>query len=441
MQTTSQRQHPDQITKTSTEPGAREWAGTAMMLGSALSNQVGAATGALAFPVLGPAGVVAVRQWIAGIVMLLTGRPRWRSFTWAQWWPVLLLAAVYGTMNLSLYSAIDRLGLGLAVTLEFLGPLAVALATSRRRADLACALVAGAGVVALTRPRPTTDYVGIGLGLLAAACWAGYILLNRLIGRRLPGTQGSATAAGLSALVFVPIGIVVLIRHPPTITALACAATAGILSSAVPLMVDLLALRRVPAHHFGIFMSANPVLAAVIGLVILGQSLTWSAWLSIGAIVAANVASSTHGEDHRHGQDGRADDPGHAQALSQDDGREDGTGERFKQGQQGGGAGGGGPQTAEIQRVGHGGRAGAQGDEQADDCRARPEAHPSDGRRQRHQGQAADGKAEAGYGQLVEPRHRPGRGQGDRGEACRREHGHARARQDGGLAVPRRQPH
>jgi inner membrane transporter RhtA len=205
---------------------------------------------------------------------------------------VLLLAAAYGTMNLSLYSAIDRLGLGLAVTLEFLGPLAVALATSRRRADLACALVAGAGVIALTRPRPTTDYAGIGLGLLAAACWASYILLNRLIGRRLPGTQGSAAAAALSALAFVPVGIMVLIRHPPTVIALACAAAAGILSSAVPLLVDLFALRRVAAHYFGIFMSINPVLAAVIGQVVLGQSLPWSAWLSIAAIVAASAVSS-----------------------------------------------------------------------------------------------------------------------------------------------------
>ena len=372
---TSGRQH---VATVGPEPGRRDWAGSAMMFGSALSNQLGAATGALAFPVIGPAGVVAVRQWIAGIVLLTVGRPRLRSFTWAQWWPVLLLAVAYGTMNISLYSAIDRLGLGLAVTLEFLGPLAVALATSRRHADLACALVAGAGVVALTRPRPATDYAGIGLALLAAACWASYILLNRLIGRRLPGTQGSATAAGLSALVFVPVGIMVLIRHPPTVTALACAAAAGILSSAVPLLVDLLALRRVPAHYFGIFMSVNPVLAAVIGLVVLRQSLSWSAWLSIAAIVAANAASAVgsvtktssiatagsitrpgpdtsrtvairaYGQDHRHAEDGRAGHPGRAQPFSQDDGRQNGAGEGFKQGQQGGRAGGGGPQAAEI---------------------------------------------------------------------------------------------
>ena len=282
-------------------------AGCALMIGSAASNQLGAATGALAFPVIGPAGVVAVRQWMAAIVLLAAGRPRLRSFGWPQWWPVLLLAAVYGTMNLSLYTAIDRLGLGLAVTLEFLGPLGVALAgperrptalagperrpTARRRVDLGCAALAGVSVVVLTHPRPSTDYLGVGLGLLAALCWASYILLNRLIGTRFPGAEGSGAAAGLSGLVFVPIGIVVLLRHPPTLAAVGCAAAAGIGCSAVPFLADLFALRRVPAHFFGIFMSINPMLAAVSGLVILGQSLAWSGWLSIAGIVAANLIS------------------------------------------------------------------------------------------------------------------------------------------------------
>lgn len=270
----------------------RDRRGVATMLGSALSSQLGAASGSLAFPVIGPAGVVAVRQWVAGIILLAVGRPRIRSFTWSQWWPILVLAAVFGTMNLSLYTAIDHLGLGLAVTLEFLGPLTVALAGSRRRTDLACAAVAGVGVVVLARPEPTTDYVGIALGLLAAACWASYILLNRTIGRRLPGAEGSACAAGLSAVFFLPIGIAVFLRHPPTAESLICAVGAGILSSAIPFLADLFALRRVPAHLFGIFMSANPVLAAVVGLVVLGQSPPWVDWPAIGAIVAANSVSA-----------------------------------------------------------------------------------------------------------------------------------------------------
>ncbi|MDA3643154.1 EamA family transporter [Saccharopolyspora indica] len=270
-------------------------AGFAMLLGSGLSNQLGAAIGSMAFPVIGPAGVVAVRQWIAAVLLLGVGRPRLRAFTLSQWRLVLSLAAVFATMNLSLYAAIDRIGLGLAVTLEFLGPLAVALAGSRRRLDLACAVIAAAGVVVLTRPQPSTDYVGIGLALLAAVCWAGYILLNRAVGRKLPGAQGSAAAAGISGLVFVPVGVLVLLHNPPTAGALLCAAGAGLLASAVPFLVDLLALRRIPAAAFGVFMSVNPVLAAGVGVVVLGESLQVVQWLSIAAIVAANAISVTSG--------------------------------------------------------------------------------------------------------------------------------------------------
>jgi inner membrane transporter RhtA len=264
-------------------------AGVALMLGSGLANQTGAAVGALAFSVIGPIGVVAIRQWVAGVILLVVGRPRLRSFTWRRWWPVLALAAVFATMNLSLYTAIDRLGLGLAVTLEFLGPLAVALGGSRRPTSLACAVLATAGVVVLARPQPTTDYVGIGLGLLAAACWAGYILLNRTVGARTSGVEGSAAAGALSAVVYVPIGIAALLTYPPTLSAVACAAAAGLLSSAVPFLADLLALRRVPAHFFGIFMSVNPVIAAAIGSAVLGETLAGFDWLAIALIVTANT--------------------------------------------------------------------------------------------------------------------------------------------------------
>ena len=267
-----------------------------MMLGSGLSTQVGAATAALAFPVIGPAGVVAIRQWVAGVVLLAIGRPRFRSFTARQWRLILSLAAVFATMNLCLYASIDRVGLGLAVTLEFLGPLGVALAGSRRKLDLYCALAAAPAVVVLTRPQASTDYLGIALGLVAAACWACYILLNRAMGRELPGVQGSGAAAAVSGLAYVPIGIVMLIKHPPTLATVAYALTAGVLSSAVPFLMDVLALRRVPAQFFGVFMSVNPVLAALVGLVMLHQQLDHWSWAAIGVIVTANaVAASTTG--------------------------------------------------------------------------------------------------------------------------------------------------
>src|SRR3984957_12250720 len=190
--------------------------GIALMTGSAASSQLGAAIAVLAFPVLGPAGVVAVRQWVAGALLLVTVRPRFAALTREQWRPVLALALVFATMNLSLYAAVNTIGLGLAVTLEFLGPLSVALLASRRALDLGCALVAGGAVVVLARPQPSTDYAGIALALLAAACWAGYILVNRVVGARVPGAQGPAAAAGLSALLYVPIGIWMLATHPLT---------------------------------------------------------------------------------------------------------------------------------------------------------------------------------------------------------------------------------
>jgi inner membrane transporter RhtA len=136
------------------------------MLAGAAGSQTGAAVGAHAFPAIGPAGVVAVRQLVAAVVLLSVARPPLRRLTSWQWRPCLVLAAVFATMNLSLYSAIERVGLGLAVTLEFLGPLTVALIGSRGLRDLAFALMAAIGVYVLVLPGPSSDFVGSRWG-----CW------------------------------------------------------------------------------------------------------------------------------------------------------------------------------------------------------------------------------------------------------------------------------
>jgi inner membrane transporter RhtA len=261
------------------------------MTGSALSAQAGAALATQAFPALGPAGVVAVRQWVASALMLATVRPRFWAFTARQWRPVLALALVYAVMNVSLYMAIDRIGLGLGVTIEFLGPLAVAVAASRRAADYGCALLAGAAAVVLSRPEPSTDYVGISLAVLAAGGWGGYIVMNRIMGTRFTGVEGSAVAGSLSALLYVPVGIWMLATHAVTGTAVLHAALAGILCTVVPMTADFRALRKVPARFYGVFMSINPLLAALIGLIVLNQSLGLIDWVAIAAIVTANVVS------------------------------------------------------------------------------------------------------------------------------------------------------
>lgn len=268
---------------------SRRAAGIALIIAGAASNQVGAGIGALAFPVLGPVGVVAVRQIVAGVVLLPVVRPAIRAVTRRQWSLLVALAAVFGLMNLSLYLAIERIGLGLAVTLEFLGPLMVAILSSRRRIDLLCALAAGAGVVLLAGPGRSGDLLGIGLGLVAAASWAAYILLNREVGRALPGLQGTTIACGITAAVWLPIALCWFALRPPTLSALAIAVACGVLCSVVPYAADVAALRRVPIGAYGTFASVHPVLAALAGWAVLDQRLAPIEWLAIGLIVVSNV--------------------------------------------------------------------------------------------------------------------------------------------------------
>ena len=270
----------------------RRGVGIALMLTSSASNQAGAALGAMAFPTVGPVGVVAIRQFVTAIVLTPIVRPRFRGLCRDQWLPILGLVVVFSVMNLSLYAAIERIGLGLAVTLEVLGPLTVAIASSRRAVDIVCAAVAGVGVVVLTSPGPTTDYVGVGLALLAAIAWGSYVLLNRAVGQRLPGLQGTAVASVVTAGVWFPIAVVWFASHAPTAAGLGLAVACGLMSSMVPYVADLLALRQVPAHMYGSFTSINPVWAALAGWLVLGQALDLNQWLGIGLIVASNVAVS-----------------------------------------------------------------------------------------------------------------------------------------------------
>lgn len=279
------------MTTNQDHPTSRRLAiGVATMLGTATSNQLGAAIGSLAFPAIGPAGVVAMRQWVGALVLLPVVRPDVRGYSWRQWWPILLLAVSFGTMNLALYTAIERIGLGLAVTLEFLGPLGLALLAARSRLGAVCAVIVAGGVVLLADPQPSTDWFGIGCGLVAAVSWAAYILLNRTIGLRVPGMAGTAVALSCSAILFVPVGIVVFIAHPPSVELLALGLAAGVLASAIPYAADLVTLRRIPTQLFSVLTSVHPLMAAIIGLVVLGQQLAWNEWLGMAIIVLTNAA-------------------------------------------------------------------------------------------------------------------------------------------------------
>lgn len=288
---TAQLEAPAPATTTLTGTGLT--GGLATMMAGAASNQIGAAVGAHAFASIGPAGVVAVRQVVAAAVLLPVARPPLHRFRWSQWWPTILLGLVFAVMNLTLYTAVDRVGLGLAVTLEFLGPLGVALAGSRTRIDLICAVGAGVGVYVLVLPHGGSDWFGIGCGLLAAVCWASYILLNRLLGQRLPGLQAPAAATTVSVLLYLPVLGWLIGSGRMTGAGLLFAVGAGVFSSVIPYAVDLVALRRVPPRFFGVVMSVHPVFAALAGLILLGEALRTHEWFGILIVVAVNVLAVT----------------------------------------------------------------------------------------------------------------------------------------------------
>ncbi|MEP7024053.1 MAG: EamA family transporter, partial [Actinomycetota bacterium] len=224
-----------------------------------------------------------------------------------------------GVMNFSIYQSFARIPLGIAVTVEFLGPLAVAVATSRRLIDAAWVVLAGSGVALFAHGGTTLAsggvpgsaggsglaVTGIAFALLAAACWAGYILLSRSTGQRFSGSSGLVIAMIIAAVVVTPPGVAegnaALLR--PGV--LAEGVLIGLLSSVIPYAFELQALRRVPARVFGIWMSLEPAVGAVIGLILLSQSLAPREWIAIGCvtIATAGAARSAAGDAQAHPPD------------------------------------------------------------------------------------------------------------------------------------------
>lgn len=272
-------------------PIRRDRLDAAAVVGGAASVQVGAALGATIFPLVGPAGVVALRQAFAAAALLAVSRPRLRGLTWARVRPAIALGAVLVVMNVAVYAAVERIGLGPAVTLEFLGPLALALLATRRRLDVACAVMAAAGVALLTGSVPGIDLLGILLALTAAAAWAGYIVLSQRAGRTLPGVQGTAIASLVAAVLTSPLLVFALVSLEPheIVLVVAIGAAAALLSSALPYSIDLVVLRRMPRQRFGVLQSVHPAAAALAGLVVLGQALAPWQVAGLALITVANA--------------------------------------------------------------------------------------------------------------------------------------------------------
>jgi inner membrane transporter RhtA len=259
--------------------------GVALVVAAVTSLQFGAGFAVTLFDELGPAGAAFLRQAIAALVLLAVWRPSFRRN--------LRLAGAFGVvlglMNLCIYEAMDRIPLGIAVTIEFWGPLAVAVALSRRLLDLLWVALAAAGILLLADPGGSLDAAGVAFALAAGGLWALYILLSARVGAVFPGGTGLAIAMVFAALVTLPAGAGADLLRPEL---LAAAAGVALASSVIPYSLELEALRRLPANVFGVLMSLEPAVAALAGLVVLGQSLDAVEWLAIGLVVVASAGAS-----------------------------------------------------------------------------------------------------------------------------------------------------
>ncbi len=291
-----------------------------LVLSGIVSVQLGAGLAARLFADLGPAGVTGLRLWWSALIVAAAGgRPAVRavravlaSRAWRDLAVVLAFGIVLGVMNFSIYQSFARIPLGVAVTIEFLGPLAVAVASSRRPLDAAWVVLAGVGVLLLTaggagqashagRAGPalglSTPVAGVAFALVAATCWAGYILLSRATGRRFGGSSGLVIAMVVAALLVTGPALAGAGRELARPSLLAVGLAIGLLSSVVPYRLELEALRRVPARIFGIWMSLEPAVAALIGLALLGETLLARQWLAIALVIIACAGAARRGTD------------------------------------------------------------------------------------------------------------------------------------------------
>jgi inner membrane transporter RhtA len=282
-----------------TVPGAAAWAtraldrmpAPALALGGVTSLQCGAALATRLFPAVGVAGVATLRLSFAAIILGawwrpgLTGDCTTRALT-------VLMGALLAMHHLSYYQAIDRIPLGAATTIEFAGPLAVALATARRRSHVAWALLAALGVVAIARPGGHLSWPGVLFAGAAGACWACYITVSATVTRRVGDARSLAPAMAVGALICLPYGIAVagpaLLRPTNLLLGLAV----SLLASVISYSLQMDALRRMPRRLFSVLTSIEPAVAALMGLLVLGQQVNALEALGIAAVVVASAGAA-----------------------------------------------------------------------------------------------------------------------------------------------------
>ena len=275
---------------------SRPLLGVALVVGSCLSLPFGAAIAAQLFPVLGSWGVTSLRIGIAALLLLVIVRPRPARWSRAQWAAAGLFGVSLAAMNGFFYAAIDRIPLGPAVAIEFLGPLILAAVLTRRAVDALWVGVALLGMVLLGVDgligADPLDPLGVVFILIAAVFWVMYIRMSARVGEVIPGSSGLAIGLVIASVLLLPVGI------PASITAagdgrlLLLAVLTAVLSSVIPYSFELAALRRLPQRVFGVLLSLEPAFATLAGWLILGQDATALRMLAIALVVAASVGTT-----------------------------------------------------------------------------------------------------------------------------------------------------
>ncbi|MEM7170868.1 MAG: EamA family transporter [Pseudomonadota bacterium] len=293
----------DRTDKTAQPAAGRIWAVPSQMLMltpppvlvllAVLSLQLGAAIAVNLFPVLGPNGTVFWRVALSAMLLMAIARPTLHGLNRRGLWLLLMYGTSIAVMNLCFYQAIARIPLGIAVAIEFLGPLGVAAATSRKLSHFLWVLLAGGGI-ALLSPEigVNLDPWGVAFAGIAAVAWGGFVLLSVRVGKTFPGTQGLAWGMLIAALLIAPFGIETITAF--TIDPLLIFAVIGValLSTTIPFRLEFEALKRMPPRIYGILITTEPAVAAVIGALLLGQSLGTTGMIAIACVMAAALGAS-----------------------------------------------------------------------------------------------------------------------------------------------------
>jgi inner membrane transporter RhtA len=257
-----------------------------------LSVQFGAAVSKGQFDEIPPVGMVLLRLATSSLILLAFARPRLDGRTAVDWRPVLALGLALGAMNWSFYESFARIPLGAAVTIEFVGPLAVAAVGSRRPRDLVWVGLAGLGIALFGAGPTKVDAVGFGLALLAGGCWALYIVSTAATGRRWAGVDGLAVASTVATLAIAPFAVATAGARLLEPRLLVLGALVGLLSSVVPYSLEMVALRTLPPPVFGILMSLEPAVAALVAAILLREWLTPPQLLAMACVTAASVGAT-----------------------------------------------------------------------------------------------------------------------------------------------------